>query len=488
MIKLKAHLLATILLSLLQYDLKGQECACPDLLNSVVKHVENNYPGFKDDVTAARSMDYETLRRSARAKAVECRSDTTCYDLVKGYTAWFKDHHLQLHFPKSPDPDDIAIQSVEVRHVSEEDVRARPHRSDPIEGIWDNGSYRLAIVPSGDGPGRFDAVVLRATNESWSAGDVKAKVHKAGDNVYDVDWVFGDRMSGHRFPAHINGDILDITENFLARVWPEPTGPVDLDGYANMHDPSAPKLDLSTSDLAVFTFPNFYPDNHALIKELLATNADQLAKTRNWIIDLRGNEGGDVRCGRLLLPYLQTNTIKRYNARVLVTKDNVEQWWNEYILDTYSSLDSSERSPYDEYKAELLAHEGELYSTRPDAFQMVPVDSVLPNPQRVVILMDGDCVSSGELFIMEAEQSTKVTVMGTNSGGMIDYGDVLHYPLPCASTTLQVPSTRFTWLDEGLRVDDGGLEPDIRLTANEDALGAAKRFLGLLPTQDPVRR
>lgn len=452
----------------------GQDCQCVALLDSAIRTIESNYPGFPDKVTTATRADYRNSIENARKLATVSSNDSTCYLAVKGHVEWFRDLHLQLQHPGPPAEGAFAVEQVDVHPILEVTVRGNSNPQDPIEGIWDNGTYRLAIVPALDRVDQFDAVVLSSTKVSWSAGDVKAKFIRTAKNTYQAEWIFGDRSSGRSFPASVVGDVLDVSENFLARVWPAPNAVVDLDAYAESHDPTAPKLIFLEPDIALFAIPNFYPENLPLFRSLLAKNADALSRTPHWILDLRGNDGGDVRCGRSLLPYLLTGPIKQYNARMRITDENVARWWYEYIAEAYVELDSAGRIPYDEYRKDLLEHRGELYSSRKDPFEFTHYDSTYTYPKHAVILMDGDCVSSGELFIMEARQSSKVKVMGTNSGGMIDYGNVLHYPMPCNSVVLQLPSNRYNWLDHGQHVDDGGLTPDIRLENGVDWIQAAK--------------
>ena len=459
----------------------GQDCQCVALLDSLIRTIETNYPGFADKVTTATRTGYLDSIENARDLATASSNDSTCYVAVNGHVKWFKDLHLQFQHPGPPAEGTFVVEHVGVRPILEVTVRGNTNPHDPIEGIWDNGSYRLAIVPSVDKVDQFDAVVLSSTNDSWSAGDVKAKFLRTAKNAYQAEWIFGDRLSGRSYPASIVGDILDVSESYLAREWPAPNAVVDLDAYAESNDPTAPKLIFPEPDIALFSIPNFYPDNLPLFKSLLAKNAEALSKTPHWILDMRGNEGGDVRCGRSLLPYLRTGPIKQYNARARITDANVTQWWNEYIAETYMELDSAGRIPYDEYRNDLLAHRGELYSARKDPFEIIQHDSTYAYPRHAIILMDENCVSSGELFVMEARQSSKVLVLGTNSGGMIDYGDVLHYPMPCGPIILQLPSTRFNWLDEGLHVDDGGLVPDVRIDIGVDWIEAAKLHLQTWP-------
>ena len=53
--------------------------------------------------------------------------------------------------------------------------------------------------------------------------------------------------------------------------------------------------------------------------------------------------------------------------------------------------------------------------------------------------------------------------MGTNSGGMMDYGNIVPYKTNCATIKVQLPIDRQLWLDTGFSVDKEGLQPEINL-------------------------
>lgn len=75
---------------------------------------------------------------------------------------------------------------------------------------------------------------------------------------------------------------------------------------------------------------------------------------------------------------------------------------------------------------------------------------------------------------MYARQSDKVTVMASNTAGMIDYGNIVHYKTNCVTMRIQLPLDRMLWLDTGFSVDKEALKPDVYLGGSdwvEEAIG-----------------
>ena len=121
---------------------------------------------------------------------------------------------------------------------------------------------------------------------------------------------------------------------------------------------------------------------------------------------------------------------------------------------------------------------GKMYNGSNLPFETITINKPFINPKKIALLIDENTVSSGELFTMLARQSDKVVVMGNNSGGMMDYGNILRYKTQCSTIRIQVPMDRMLWIDTGFFVDKEGLKPDVYLQGNnliEQAIDRLKK-------------
>ena len=97
-------------------------------------------------------------------------------------------------------------------------------------------------------------------------------------------------------------------------------------------------------------------------------------------------------------------------------------------------------------------------------------------PQHIAFLMDKDCGSATEFFIYEGKQSKKVTLFGTNSHGVMDYGADQNINLCDGTFNLAVPWGRNGWVRE-FRIDNVGFAPDVRIPEREkDWVGFVQRY------------
>jgi C-terminal processing protease CtpA/Prc len=95
----------------------------------------------------------------------------------------------------------------------------------------------------------------------------------------------------------------------------------------------------------------------------------------------------------------------------------------------------------------------------------------------VVILINEGCASSTEQFLLEASQSKKVTLMGQNTSGTLDYSNLREYDFCEMPYRLWSPTTRSRRIDIGEGIDGTGIKPNIYLTEKQDWIEEALNFL-----------
>jgi C-terminal processing protease CtpA/Prc len=89
--------------------------------------------------------------------------------------------------------------------------------------------------------------------------------------------------------------------------------------------------------------------------------------------------------------------------------------------------------------------------------------------------MNRNCASSCEQFILATAYSDKVVLMGENTAGILDYGNVHSLSLPCKDWTLQYATSRSNRLPD-FPIDNIGIEPNVKL-GDEDWIKAAMKQL-----------
>ncbi|GEC77880.1 S41 family peptidase [Flavobacterium aquatile] len=444
----------------------AQDCNCDSIFYSVKNTVEKNYAGYFDKVNSQTQIEYEVWTKNSIEKLSTIKSDSLCYAETKKWLTFYKDKHIQLKFI-SPKKTTTAIvktsKTIEILQLNISEIEFEKYlksnaKKDKVEGIWENSNYKLAVKKMQ--PNLFYATVLESKNSNWKAGEVKMVIEKK-DSSYNGTFYAGDKDDTSNHPVKVVDNILDFDIIFFENKNSASKVVRNIVEYEIQQDKQAPKLNFINSDLAVFSFPNFYGNSYEQLEFLLKHNKDKLEKTPYWIIDLQDNDGGDYSVGKQLLPYLYTKPIVDYNSKMRITKSNIQLWFDTYLQEYYNNLTKEKQEALNlELKNLLQNHNNEIYDDKP-ASSILKFDSQMSFPKKVGIVINKNTLSSGELFTMLARQSDKVSVYGENSTGMMDYGNLVTYKTPCKVINLRIPINRQNWLDEGFSVDKEGIKPDV---------------------------
>lgn len=199
------------------------------------------------------------------------------------------------------------------------------------------------------------------------------------------------------------------------------------------------------------------------LDSMLIANKDLLAQTPYMIIDLRGNGGGNTATSDEM-------------ARLIYTNPMVYPAWDyrsseEHILQKERELKSAKdkSDPYYLRSVKLLnalkANPGKMVKDSGDLVREIDVDPA-SYPRHIAFLIDKGCGSATEFYIFEGKQSTKVTVFGENSHGVMDYGNDQDFRICDGMYSLATPWGRNGWVKD-FRIDNVGFKPDVSIPAKE---------------------
>jgi hypothetical protein len=460
-----------------QADASGV-CSCLADFDRLVQQIEVNYVGHALYVTDENRGGYEALKQSLRAQAVEAPG-AECVFVLRELTGWFGDGHLFVveHPVVSADSAVTLAAAAEQDDRSESDLRRylvdNRTELDPIEGVWySKRGHRVAVVRDRASPDRgFVGVLLTDTLANWRAGQVKAKFQLRGDGEYAAT-VYGDDHAPRHYDAALYRDLLlhmpPLTWGQEAPLRPEQVGALDP------LDPRAPVLRVLASGDIHLSVPSHDPAYRDHLDSLLAAHDATIRAAGTLIVDLRGNEGGSSLTTRGLEPYLRSeDRLPRLGPQgpraVLVSEDN---------LDYFVRLGESE-----EEIAALRPMMGKVVEVPSSPRVNVAADSlpVLPRPAHVAVLVDRGVVSAAEAFLLSALESTKVTVFGENTGGVIDLQNVrlvrlacerrgllLGYPTIAASAALPEGGLNATGIAPHVRFERDERQPLVRILQHDE--------------------
>ncbi|WP_027469553.1 S41 family peptidase [Deefgea rivuli] len=243
------------------------------------------------------------------------------------------------------------------------------------------------------------------------------------------------------------------------------------DGHVSLQSKSTPpkqqaSVDLSPSlemspELAWLRVPSFDPQFSQSLSKLLEENHTLLCDGRTLIIDLRDNRGGCDDGFEPLLPYVMSEANYQVTGMaVLSTPANIAGW--EKLPELYPSLPSESLALIKQLTLKMRLSIGQFVLFDDKAIHTKELKKIHLQPSQVLILMNHITGSSAEEFLLAAKQSARVTLIGENSAGVLDYSNVREFPLPSGQRSLWLATSRSLRLPEH-GIDGIGIPPDIPL-------------------------
>jgi hypothetical protein len=446
----------------------AQKCNCDSIFLQSKQIVEENYAGWYDKVNSKNLKEYDNWTSKQYLMSKEITNDSVCAKQLQNWISFFKDKHLRVRYSKPKlsvnstiENKNIEILSTGLTENQLTDYFKKTKNLDPIEGFYENSNYKLAVTQVK--PNLFYATINKTQNENWKPGEVKLAIKKI-NKKYIGTFYEGDKSDISEHNVQLVDNILDFDIVFFEKTFPIVETKRDLTEYEMSKDKYAPSLNFY-ENVAIWKFPSFENNAYEQTEYLLNKYKDKLESTPYWVLDLSNNSGGDYSIGLQMLDYIYTKPILNYNSEMRMTKSNFEKWY-QFIAEYYENADAKTKKALDERMGKMKAHYGELYNESGTQTDTLRLDKVKINPKKIALLINENTVSSGELFTILARQSDKVIVLGTNSGGMMDYGNVVTYKTNFSTIKIQLPTNRQLWLDTNFSVDKEGLKPDTYLKGN----------------------
>jgi hypothetical protein len=448
---------------------------CAAELEWVVDYAAANYAGFETKTAGDARARYDALVAELRPAAAAAGSAVACNEVLRRWTAFFGDGHLSFSrraasapngdaLPADASDDAIRAHFADSprRDVTEAEARSRLEalgsERAPIEGIWEMaaGNYRGAVLRDDAAGTRFSMSILRADSVWWTPGQIKA-VFRPHDDGYAVQFFMRDH-SEQAWTGRVMRNVLSFDQGSeWFREWPVAAGDVSREQFAATRNDRFAARDVAPGTVLV-QVPSF--DDPVRMDSLFAAEQARISGAERLIIDLRGNGGGSDYNFRMLLPLIYTDTIRMISNAALATEDNIRV--NE-LLAADTTLPAAVRTSLASNVERMRTVIGGWY----EFDDRVLTDyEVLERPRRVDVLVDRGCASSCEQFLLAARQSAKVTIYGSRTAGILDFGNVRTAVMPGGSLVLNYPTTRSKRLPHA-PVDGVGIQPLVPVPADE---------------------
>ncbi|MBS4173526.1 S41 family peptidase [Bacillus sp. FJAT-49736] len=229
-----------------------------------------------------------------------------------------------------------------------------------------------------------------------------------------------------------------------------------------------PQYSLKSLDknIQLMTLTDF--DNPDAINRLVESHKEKLDHCKDLIIDVRVNYGGSDSAYYPLLPYIFPEQVTNLNEDGEIMLTNCSD--RNYEL-RVKSFRNSLKDIQDEGTIKvinILLREWEKNKGKGFVefdFSELEEDELIEgrrSPERVIVLADVTCGSSGDSFVETCKMSNKVTVIGRATAGLNDYSNLAVMSWD-GLFELWYPTSRLSRIDEGRGMTEVGVIPHVHI-------------------------
>ena len=441
------YYITLLLCFVFQASFSQTDCDCQNDLKYVINYYEHNLPGFKDNVTTALQADYDAFKSYLHQQSKGLDSKTRCYKLLVQYVEFFKDNHSSIYMqvPRVDENDSKQVADFlkSPHYKASENIKLtkaqqQQYPLDDIRGIYEikDGTYTIAVIPNKTPLRDYVGIIIASKSPLWSPGQVKLELKK---NPNTNSYQGFSYLRNHAIRYHHN---LSFKAGILGDSWFKTSLKERINHATDIENTFFYKqLDSQTAYIRI---PTFSGGRSAKIDSLYKAAFPKIRNSKQLIIDVRNNGGGDDSNALPLLEFMYTQKIKTDKIDLYVTPDNIkmwERWYHNIKKDTLNYSKEDVRWFEDQISMQKTA-KPYTFITRSESDYMekeYPANAV----QKVAIIYNKYSASSCESLLFWAMQSSKTILVGENSGGYVGYGEIGQVNTPCFDFALGCTMTRY---------------------------------------------
>lgn len=475
-------LIALIFLIQLTYIGFSQTCDCSSNLKWLIETFEKNDAGFQYVIDQKGENSYVNHNKLYTENASIISDLNECHQLLNDWTEFFREGHLNVQLIAE------SQNSIEQTGPSDKEIIEKYKNSEQFniekqefdnyvdklgnnagfEGVWALGSYAIGIIKDNTKANReYVGFVINSKSPYWQKNQVKLEIFKTTEGKFTIKYFMRDHsaLELKKFEFYgknvlIAGSGNDLYANpsniYLKRVLPKLINDKKVERYFNSIQSNNPFIEKVSDNTVLLRIPSFNYSNKKYIDSLLNINDNLLKNTENFIIDLRYNGGGSDASYDKIKPYLYTNPIRKVGVAYLSTELN-----NKSMVDIINEPDWSDEDKKwaKESLYKLNKYVGEFVNLSDSNVSIDTLKSIYSNPKNIAILINGNCGSATEEFLLEAKQSKKVKLMGTTTSGTLDISNMYYVTSPSKEFELWYGLSKSYRIPE-MTIDGKGIQPD----------------------------
>lgn len=433
-------------------------CPCSEILDSLIHHLEKNYPGYQKLKNCQKTWVKDRFASKNES------SPKACAQYLNDYLDCLKDGHVEVRyvgeiFEKERKRSGKVVWPNLNLAIAKDDLENR--KTDSLEGIWESyeGLYTVLIKKNIENQG-YTGYLIQSLNQNWNSGEVKMEFTQRENRPLELHYF----LSSHKKVKtdwNLENNILEIKNRVVfQRIYPETPHNISIESFVSEKFGLSQDFRWWDKETFYIQLQNISAGNKRLIDNLFKQNEKAISGCRWLIVDLRGNEGGDLTCFESLWKYCLDRPVILYGTTYLCTTKNIEAYEKQIV-----NLGEDILPDFQSLLADFKHNSGSTFEVEDDT--LYPTYGIRV-PEKVVFLVDKACKSSVESFLIAVRQSGKVILAGETTGGVADYEEIVDFQLGCPNLWLQMP-IGITHRPTSMAIDAIGIIPEWRIKSKNKA-------------------
>jgi len=472
-----------IILIQLSYNGFSQTCDCSSNLKWLTETFEKNDAGFQYAIDTKGDNSYVAHNKLYTEKASKISDLNECHTLLNDWTEFFRKGHLYVQLiaqsQNTNEQNGPSEKEIIEKYKNTEQFILEKQEFDNyinnlgdnpgFEGVWTNfESYSIGIIKDDKNPSReYVGFIINSSSPYWQNNQVKLEIFKSNEGKLSIKYYMEDHSvfepENYQFYGKntlIAGSgydlFADLNSALFRRVLPKITTDANIKRYFDFLYANKPSIQKVADNTLLLKIPSFGYYNKKYIDSLLNSNDNLIKSTENLIIDVRYNGGGADASYEKIMPYLYTNPIRKIGAALLSTELNNKR--------SVEFINDPEWSDEDKKQEKVILNKlnkriGEFVDIDESIITIDTLKEVYTNPKNVAILVNGNCASTTEEFLLEAKQSKKVKLVGTTTEGVLDISNMYYVTSPCEEFELLYSLSK-SYRIPAMTIDGKGIQPD----------------------------
>lgn len=443
----KRTIFITALLNIFTFVHAQNNCNCKEYINDVEILIENNYA----DRGSVQKKEYQDALKLAKLESKNISYDD-CILLIYKLVSKLKDNHVTFFLEKDSG-------SIFLRQLYDSTTMnnfflkyAKLPKTNNIEGLWETENKDLEyIIQKTVNKKEYIVLIWNSKIDIYKRGQIKGTLTKLNDKEFVYKSYGSTKIATAYKMIYKEGNLYSFTTGVWRRQLPQ---------KKPVRTSLIPSLKNLSPGTILLTLPSFSFQNKIIIDSLIRTS--KLNKTEHLIIDMRTNLGGSIQAYQSILRYTYTNPIRIESGLYYSSKKNIDHLKNTLLILT-------DTSPYyNAYKKLIAQAEKAPGSMVQDTGYFYSQDSIYEFPKRVSVIVGKRCGSAGELFLISALQSKKVTLFGENSAGICDRLDAYSFTGNCKGLRMSIPISLRMQESYLKNIDNIGIPPHVKIPKEAD--------------------